>query len=589
MIKNDIDILSEYYQYELSHLRSAGNEFASRFPKIARRLDLSNSESSDPHVERLIESFAFLTGKLQKQIDDQFPETASTILEVLCKPLTLPTPSCVMVNFNVDIQRAIKSPGFLVPRDTMLYATSHSGERCSFRTSHDIQLWPIKITNATIVQKEHIPSYYARSTFYLKIILKYSGDSSSKTPNKLRFYINANALLRGKIFSSIFTNEESILLQKGNKFEFIPKISPIGLEDDETLLPYSCNIFKGFRILQEYFTFPEKFLGFDILIPSSLNVNDENILYIPMSYDISMPISTRNFSISAVPAINIFSKISEPLRLEHKQVEYCVIPDFRRYHSHEIYSIEKIIASDSQNDIISVPEFFSCSHYINSSKETFFWKSKRKKSYIANAYGEDVYISFIDLNFNPKFPADKIFYAHTLCTNRHMAEQIPANGSLKIELSAPTKDIYCIDRPTNQKISIKKGEFLWKLISALSLNSISFNKEGISKLKEVLEIFANISRSSMAEEVDAIMEVTCSTRTKRIDDQTWRGFIRGSSIEIAFDESISNFGIPLSMVISKFLSSYTSINTFTEVCVKNIAKNEILKKWDQNFGIKNYL
>ena len=98
MIKSDIDVLSEYYQYELSHLRSAGSYFASRFPKIARRLDISHNESSDPHVERLIESFAFLAGRLQKQIDDQFPEIASELLGVLYKPLTLPVPSCVMIN-----------------------------------------------------------------------------------------------------------------------------------------------------------------------------------------------------------------------------------------------------------------------------------------------------------------------------------------------------------------------------------------------------------------------------------------------------------------------------------------------------------
>lgn len=589
-MKNEIDTLSEYYQYELSYLRSAGNEFASKFPKIARRLDLSNTESSDPHVERLIESFAFLSGKLQKQIDDQFPEIASTILHVLCKPLIQPVPSCVMADFVIDVPRAVKSPGFLIPKGTQLFADSHSGERCTFTTSHDLQLWPIEITKAEIIQKEGIPNYYSRSTFYLKIALKYSGDPTSAFPSKLRFYIKADALLRGKIFSSIFMTEEQVLLQKSDKFEFIPKISPIGLDDDEYLLPYPSDVFKGFRLLQEYFVFPEKFLGFEIDLPTQLDTQAENIIYIPMNYAISMPISVRNFSLSAVPAVNVFPKISEPLRLDQKQVEYCLIPDFRRYHSNEIYAITKIVAADPNNDDeIVVPEFFSCSHYADSTKNSFFWKSRRKRSYIVNAQGEDVYVSFIDTNFNPKFPADKIFYAHTLCTNRHVAEQIPANGELKIELSAPVSDIYCVNRPTNQISSIKKGEILWKLISALSLNSVSFDKSGISKLKEVLEVFADVSKTALGGEVDAILDISCYPKTKRIDDQTWRGFVRGSCVEITFDESIFNLGIPLSLVISKFLSSYTTVNTFTEVCVKNTERNEILKTWDQTFGIKNYL
>lgn len=589
-MKNEIDILSEYYQYELSYLRSAGSEFSSKFPKIARRLDLSNVESSDPHVERLIESFAFLSGKLQKQIDDQFPEIASVILHVLCKPLIQPVPSCVMADFDIDVIRAIKSPGVVIPKGTLLYADSHTGERCTFMTAHDLQLYPIEITSAEVIQKEGIPHYYARSTFYLKISLKYSGDPASPSPNKLRFYIKADALLRGKIFSSIFMSEENVLLQKGERFEFIPKISSVGLEDDDSLLPYPSDVFKGFRLLQEYFVFPEKFLGFEINFSTPLDSQSENVVYIPMNQAVSMPVSVRNFSLSAVPAVNLFPKISEPLRLDQKQVEYCIVPDYRRYHSNEIYAIQKIVAADpNTNDEKIVPEFFSCSHYADSMNGNFFWKSKRKRSYISNAQGEDVYVSFIDTDFNPKLPADKIFYAHTLCTNRHVAEQIPANGELKIELSVPIKNIHCINRPTNQISSIKEGEILWKLISALSLNSISFDKDGILKLKEVLEIFANISKTSLGGEVDAILDVSCHTKTKRIDKQTWRGFIRGSCVEITFDESIFNLGIPLSMVVSKFLSSYTTINTFTEVCVKNTEKNGILKIWDQNFGIRNYL
>ncbi len=275
MLKKEIDILSEYYQYELSYLRSASSEFTSKFPKIARHLDLSHNESSDPHVERMIESFAFLTGKLQKQIDDQFPEIASALLEVLYKPLMLPSPSCVMVNFDVDIPRAAKIPGFNIPKNTLLYALSHSGENCTFRTSHDLQLWPISIGNVEIVQKEHIPNYYAKSTYYLKIGLKYSGIAGSQTPQKLRFYIQADALLRGKIFSSIFSTEENVVHQKDKNFTFLSGISPVGIEADESLLPYPNSTFQGFRLLQEYFMFSEKFYGFDIDISNLSDINGE--------------------------------------------------------------------------------------------------------------------------------------------------------------------------------------------------------------------------------------------------------------------------------------------------------------------------
>jgi type VI secretion system protein ImpG len=587
MIKNDIDILSEYYQYELSYLRSAGSDFAARFPKIARRLDISHNESSDPHVERMIESFAFLTGKLQKQIDDQFPEIAGALLDVLYSPLVLPIPSCVMANFDVDQLRAAKAL-FTVPKNTLLHAFSHSGEICSFRTAHDLPLLPIEIISVDVVQKEDLPSYYARSIYYIRIGIKCG--VMQKIPEKLRFYIHANALLRGKIFSTIFSTDEKVLFQKNKNFEFTSTIFPIGLEDNESLFPYPQTVHKGFRLLQEYFSFAEKFYGFDVELPRNKDMIGESFLYLPMNYDLAMQISTKNFSISSVPAINLFPKITEPLRLDYRQVEYCLVPDCRRYNNHEIYTIEKMLAVDSKNnDEIHIPEFFSCDHSSTESSIGIFWRSKRKKTYMKDALGEDIYISFIDINFDSQFPADKVFYARTLCTNRYAAEQIPVHGELQLELSAPIKKIYCTDRPTAQKPSIKNGETLWKLISALSLNSLSFSTDGISKIREVLTVFADAARSSLAGEIEAIVSIDSFVTTKRIDEQSWRGFIQGSNIEITFDDTIFNLGLPLSLILSKFLSSYTSINTFTDVSVKNISRNGILKKWNQKFGIKNYL
>ena len=586
MNKSDIDILSEYYQYELSYLRSAGRDFAKRFPKIARRLDLSHNESSDPQIERLIESFAFLSGKLQKQIDDQFPEIADALLGVLYKPLVLPTPSCVMVNFDVDQARAMKNVGCVVPKNTQLHATSTSGVVCHFMTSHDIRLWPMEITSAEIVQKEQIPNYYARATYYLKIGVRYP--SSVEQPRKLRFYINADALLRGKIFSAIFSSDENVVYQKDKQFSFARTISPVGLEDDEALLPYPNTVHKGFRLLQEYFLFSEKFYGFDVTLPENLDISGQGYLYIPMGYNIFMQVAPHNFSLSSVPAVNLFPKVTEPLHLDYKQVEYCLVPDFRRYNSTEIYTIEKMVAVEPKgNDEMVIPEFFSCTHNAEDVKSGIFWKSKRKKSYMKDATGEDVNISFIDTDFKPQFPADKIFYAYTLCMNRGAAEQIPVLGELQVELSAPIKRVYCLDRPTAQKPSIQNGRSLWKLISALSLNSFSFSSEGIEKIREMLNVFTDIADSNLSKEVDAILSIDSSIITKRADEQTWRGFVRGTEIGITFDNSIENLGLPLSLVLSKFLSSYTTPNTFVDVVVKS--KDKVVKKWEQQFGIQNYL
>lgn len=584
MIRSEIDTLSEYYRHELAYLRSSGEDFARHFPKIARRLDLSHEESSDPHVERLIESFAFLTGKLQKQIDDQYPEVANALLDIIYKPLILPVPSAVMVNFDIDISRAKQDIEAIVPRYTILRATSHDGTVCSFRTTHDLKIWPIELKHVEIVAKEHLGYYSTESSTFLKMHFNCAEEGVS--PDKLRFYILADALLRGRIFAGIFSTEEPVIFEHMGVYKKLGKISPVGLEDDEALLPYPHNVHKSFRYLQEYFAFPDKFYGFDI--PINQKLPESFILYIPIGVEIQMQVSARDFSLSTVPAVNLFPKVTEPLRLDYKQVEYQLVPDYRLYRSHEIYMIKKMVEINPEtNDEIDIPEFYSCNHFSSDSRLGIAWVARRKESTIENSIGDDAYISFVDENFNPQHPMDRVFYAYTLCTNRHAAEDIPVKGQLDAELSLPVKQIFCVNRPTSQKNSLKNGAVLWKLISLISLNSLSFSEHGIMKLKEILRLFSDMTNSSLSREIDAIFEMSSHLDVKRITNQSWYGFIHGTNIEIHVDDNLYNKGLPLSLVISKFLSCYTGINTFTDISVKS--KMGMLRKWEMQLGSRNYL
>lgn len=586
MTKRNIEILSEYYQNELSYLRSAGEDFAAHYPKIARRLDLNEHESSDPHIERLLESFAFLTGKLQKQIDDQFPEIATTLLNMLYKPLLLPLPSCVMVNFDIDMTRATQAAGSVLPKGMDLHTTSASGEVCHFRTAHDVYFWPLNLNTVNVVSREKLPSYYGRSLYYIKI--DFESGLKDERPSKLRFYIMGNALLKSKIYAALFSTDEYVIYKRGDTFSFISTAHPIGCDASDSLFYESKTAFPGFRLLQEYFAFPDKFYGFDIELLQNIDLTEGFSLFIPIGNKISTPLSVSNFSLYSVPAINLFPKISEPLRLDYRQVSYPLVADYRQYKNHEIYTIERMVSVEqNDNSEVNVPEFFECNYAMQ--EDGIFWTSQRKKSNSPKIPGDDVFISFVDTNFNPSKPANQVFYAYCLCTNRYCAEQIPAKGVLQIETAIPVKNIYCAERPTAQKSTVESGKILWKLISLLSLNSLSFTSDGTEKLKTLLNIFVELSTSRLGNEVESISNFVTSFATKRFDEQAWKGFTRGMNIEITFDDKVHNLGLPLSLVISKFLTSYITINTFVDVTVKNTEWNRIVKKWNQQMGIKEYL
>ena len=117
--------LLQYYQAELTYLREKGADFADQYPKVANRLELSPDESPDPHVERLLEAFAFLTARVQRNLDQQFPEITTALLELLYPHYLAPVPSMTVVQFKPDPEQGILTTGYEVARHTSMYAEAH--------------------------------------------------------------------------------------------------------------------------------------------------------------------------------------------------------------------------------------------------------------------------------------------------------------------------------------------------------------------------------------------------------------------------------------------------------------------------------
>ena len=120
-------LLLNYYQRELTWLRNAGSAFAERYPKVARRLELSPGESQDPHIERLLEGFALLSARLQRRLDDDYAEFSDALLEQLYPLALRPLPSCAIVRFEPDLTKSALDSGYSLPRDTPLFVTTTRG------------------------------------------------------------------------------------------------------------------------------------------------------------------------------------------------------------------------------------------------------------------------------------------------------------------------------------------------------------------------------------------------------------------------------------------------------------------------------
>ena len=88
---------NHYYQSELTALRQLGRRFAERSPALAPYL---GQAGRDPDVERLLEGFAFLTGRLRQKLDDELPELSHSLMQLLWPNYMRPLPAFSILQFD---------------------------------------------------------------------------------------------------------------------------------------------------------------------------------------------------------------------------------------------------------------------------------------------------------------------------------------------------------------------------------------------------------------------------------------------------------------------------------------------------------
>src|SRR5205809_6448187 len=124
------EALYPYYERELLFIRQLAQEFAKQYPGAAGRLLLEPTRSTDPHVERLLESFALLAGRVHHKLDDEFPELTDPLLSVLYPHFLAPVPSMGVVQFELDGGRAQLPQGFLIDRGSQLHTQPAANLPC---------------------------------------------------------------------------------------------------------------------------------------------------------------------------------------------------------------------------------------------------------------------------------------------------------------------------------------------------------------------------------------------------------------------------------------------------------------------------
>jgi type VI secretion system protein ImpG len=600
------DELLTYFEQELSFLRQMGAEFAAQYPKIASRLLLEPNRCEDPHVERLIQSFALLAARIRYKLDDELPEITDALIQVLYPHYLAPLPSFTIVQFLLDPEQGKMTRGYPIKSGTTLFSEPVNGNPCRFRTCYPLVLWPLEIVSARLDAPDRFnPPANAAAVIRLSVRCLGGTNFSELELDRLRFFLNGEPSLVYGLYEQLFRNLCQVQVRAGGtekdppRFTLPPSsVTAVGFASNEGLLPYTPRSFMGYRLLQEYFAYPEKFLFFDLnglerTKAGGFGSNAEILFFLDRTPRLEQPIGVETFRLDCTPAINLFERIAEPIRLDRAQTEYRVIPDVRRQGATEVYSVDSVTSvSPQQAEPIFYQPFYSFKHTAERQSQQAFWYATRRPSQRRGDDGTEVHLALVDLNFRNKLPPVETLTIRTTCTNRDLPSRLPfgrpsgTSSDFRLEGSAPVLQIHCLKKPTETVRAPLHRSAHWRLLSHLSLNYLSICEGGREAFQEILQLYDFSASAQIQQQIGGITDVRSRRVVGRPDSMGWNGFCRGVEVTIEFDEDkyVGNGVFLFASVLERFLGLYSSLNSFSQLVAVSRQREEPLKRWPPRTG-----
>lgn len=606
--------LLEYYERELAYLRQLGGRFAEKYPRVAGRLLLEPDRCDDPHVERLLEGFAFMAARVHLRIDDDFPEVTSALLGIVAPHYLRPIPSMTVVECQVDPEQGKQTAGQTLPAGTSL-ATRRlvDGQPCRFRTAYAVDLWPFSVAECEWRQPERLtdPVRVPGAAGVLRVRLQCARDVlfSQLNPARVAFHLTGESNVVHTLYELLCRNCIAILVrnpeQRGGKTVAVPlpRLRAMGFDEDEALLPYPRRAFDGYRLLQEYFTFSEKFLFFELggleAIAEAGCGGQAEILFCfsrfdrpERSQDLETGVSARTLRMGCTPVVNLYSQVAEPILVTHQKHDYEVIPNARRQQTMEIHSIDEVMAANTaRRESIRLDPLYAYRYQARSDSNRVYWHAVRRHNALGEREPSTMHLSLVDVEGAMTQPNAEVLTVRCSCSDFDLPSRLPfglEDGDFAAEEFPAIRQITALRRPTpSYDPPHAKGQ-LWRLVSQLSLNYLSLAEEGTASLQEILRLHNFTDSSYLENQIGGIVRLGSKPHFAIMQSAYGNLPARGTRVEIEFDErQFVGGGVYLfANVLDRFLGSYTSINSFCQLAARTSQRKEPLGEWPPKAGYK---
>jgi type VI secretion system protein ImpG len=600
-----VEQLLPYYESELGYLRRNLREFAERYPKIAGRLLISGEVCEDPHTERMIESFALLNARIAKRLDDDYPEFTEALFDVLYPHYLRPFPSCSIACFDLTGAARQQTTAGTIPRGTQMTTRPVRGAACTFRTVYPIAVAPLELTEARFSGILRAPeAVRAPAGATASISLTISGcvehiSIGALGLPKLRVFLDGEpsfcAALRDALFMRTLVAYAEV--PGSGRWVALPTMPIVaaGFDEEDALIDFPARSHAAYRLLTEYFCFPEKFNFVDIdlsMLGAALPGATSVTLHLALSgirSDSNLArmlgtLSTNNVLLGCTPVVNLFRQRGEPIRLTHTTASYPVLADGRRAFAFEVQSIDSVnlVRQTPQGEtVVQFRPFYSLQHAQTAEQNGHYWAMRRDETLAGRSPGFETQIAIVDIDFDPAAVETDTLNLELTCSNRDLPSLLSygqAGGDLFLEGGSSVRAISFLRKPTNSWRFPNGRSAHWRLISHLALNHLSISAGGIEAFREMLALYDLPRSASSQRQIGGMRAIEQKATSAWLAGNPFNCLVRGVQVGLVIDEeAFVGSGIhAFATIVERFLALYVHANSFTQLVIISAKTGEEL-------------
>jgi type VI secretion system protein ImpG len=611
--------LLSHYTRELSFVRELSVEFARRFPKVAGRLGLAEHECTDPHVERLLQGFALLAGRVSMRLDAEYPAVPRGLIELVCPSLLAPVPSMTVAQFEVDPARRSLGNGYVVERDTVLRTSSSAAaSHCEFRTAHAVQLLPIELEAADYTSALHelagirLPEKEPPRALLRLRLRAHNCTFSELSIDRLPLFIAGDDIVSAKLYEQLVAHTTRVIARwqtherthEHAASTTRPAVRSLGFEDEQALLPTTAPRHRGHRLLHEYFALPSRF---DFVELTGLRhamercASDRIELLVPLTRfepALENAIDARRLLLFATPAINLFPRACARLSLRSREQTFKIEPDRSHSQRYEIHSVSQVWAYGSDGaDRELLPRSYTPGdankdawHYTIERRSRALEPARQNEQHSDEYVPSDLYLTLAGPATRPSGLRELAVEA--LCTNASLPSRMTfdrAREDFVLQSGAPAEGVRCVVKPTAARSVTVEGELAWSLLSRLSFNYLSVDEQrgAADALRELLSLYAQLSAPGLTRQAEGVRALKSASIIGPMPGPGARTFTRGLELQLQLDEQAhaGHRAFTLASVLSELFAGYASTHGFTQT-VLSTEQRGLVHRFPAKTGVR---